>query len=211
MTDPNRALPLTSSRAEQIFPTLTPAQLRRIAAPGLARAVQSGEVLVEPGDRAVPVFVVVSGELETVRPSSGAETLVTTVGPGQFTGEVNTLAGRPALFRQRVTRPGEVIELDRQHLLALLQTDAELGEILMRAFVLRRVELVAAGVGDVVLVGSDHSAGTLRIKGLVKKQLPELRAWYPDRGYRLRGGAGCNSSVDRPDGAPTPGFASRHR
>ena len=64
----------------------------------------------------------------------------------------------------RATKPGKVIELDRQHMLALVQTDAELGEILMRAFILRRVELVAAGVGDVVLIGSTHSAGTLRIK-----------------------------------------------
>ena len=126
--------------------------------------LQPGEVLVEQGDSAVPFFVVVSGELEVVRPSGAAETLVTVHGPGQFTGEVNTLSGRRALFRLRAAKPGEVIELDRQHMLALVQTDAELGEILMRAFILRRVELVAAGVGDVVLVGSTHSAGTLRIK-----------------------------------------------
>ena len=84
--------------------------------------------------------------------------------PGQFTGEVGTLSGRRTLFRVRATKPGKVIELDRQHMLALVQSDAELGEILMRAFILRRVELVAAGVGDVVLIGSTHSAGTLRIK-----------------------------------------------
>jgi thioredoxin reductase (NADPH) len=64
----------------------------------------------------------------------------------------------------RVTKPGKVIELDHQHMLSLVQTDAELGEILMRAFVLRRVGLVAAGVGDIALIGSTHSAGTLRIK-----------------------------------------------
>jgi len=57
-----------------------------------------------------------------------------------------------------------VIELDRQHMMALIQTDAELGEILTRAFILRRVELIAAGVGDIVLVGSTYSASTLRIK-----------------------------------------------
>jgi thioredoxin reductase (NADPH) len=57
-----------------------------------------------------------------------------------------------------------VIELDRQHMMALVQTDAELGEILTRAFILRRVELIAAGVGDIVLVGSTYSASTLRIK-----------------------------------------------
>ncbi len=147
MADRTRGLPLTSSRAEQVFPTLTPAQIRRIAAHGHMRAAQRGEVLVEQGASAVPLFVVVSGELEVVRPSGVADTLVTVHGPGQFTGEVNTLSGRRTLFRTRVTKPGELIELDRQQMLALVQTDAELGEILMRAFVLRRVELVMAGVG----------------------------------------------------------------
>ncbi len=164
MSDTSNALPLTISRAEQIFPKLTQTQIRRIAAHGHMREMQRGEVLVEQGDSSVPFFVVVSGELEIVRPLGAAETLVAAQGPGQFTGEVNMLSGRRALFRIRATRPGEVIELDPQHLLALMQTDAELGEVLMRAFILRRVELVTAGVGDVVLIGSRHSAGTLRIK-----------------------------------------------
>jgi thioredoxin reductase (NADPH) len=164
MSDTRRGLPLISSRVEQIFPTLTPAQIRRIAPHGHNRAMQRGEVLVEQGDRNVPFFVVVSGEVEIVRPSGGVETLITIHGPGQFSGEVNMLSGRPAVGRMRATKPGELIELDRQYMLALVQTDAELGEILMRAFILRRVELVAAGVGDVVLIGSMHSAGTLRIK-----------------------------------------------
>ena len=164
MTDTTKSLPLTLSRAEQIFPTLTPAQIRRLASQGHMRAMQRGEVLVEQGDSTVPFFVLVSGEVEIVRPLGAAETLITVLGPGQFTGEVNMLSGRRALFRIRVTKPGEVVELDRQHMLALVQTDAELGEVLMRAFILRRVELVAAGMGDVVLVGSTHSAGTLRIK-----------------------------------------------
>src|SRR5918912_996472 len=144
MTETRRGAPLTISRAEQIFPTLTPAQMRRIAAHGHMRTIQRGEVLVEQGDSAVPFFVVVSGEIEIVGPSGAAETLVTVHGPGQFTGEVNMLSGRRALFRMRVTQPGEVIELDRPHLVALVQTDAELGEVLMRAFIPRRVELVAA-------------------------------------------------------------------
>ena len=164
MSHVNRGLPLSNSRTEQIFPTLTPAQIRRIATHGRMRVLRPGEVLVEQGDNAVPFFVVVSGELEVLRPSGADETLVTVHAPGQFTGEVSTLSGRRALFRLRAAIAGEVIELDRQHLLALVQTDAELGEIVMRAFILRRVELVAVGLGDVVLVGSTHSAGTLRIK-----------------------------------------------
>jgi len=164
MSNTRRGLPLKSSRLEQIFPTLTSAQVRRIAAQGQKRTMNRGEVLVEQGDGNVPFFVVVSGEVEIVRPSGATETLITIHGPGQFSGEVNNLSGRRALFRARATKSGELIELDRQQMLVLMQTDAELGEVLMRAFLLRRVELVSAGVGDVVLVGSNHSAGTLRIK-----------------------------------------------
>jgi thioredoxin reductase (NADPH) len=164
MSNTPRGLPLKSSMLEQIFPTLTPAQISRIAPHGHMRPMQRGQVLVEQGDRNVPFFVVVSGEVEIVRPSGDVETLITIHGPGQFTGEVNNLSGRPAVVRMRATKQGELIELDRQHMLALLQTDADLGEILMRAFILRRVELVSAGVGDVVLIGSIYSPGTLRIK-----------------------------------------------
>jgi thioredoxin reductase (NADPH) len=155
---------MTSSLVENIFPTLTPVQIRRIAAHGHTRTMQRDEVLVEQGDSSVPFFVVVSGEVEIVRPSGAAEILITVHGPGQFSGEVNMLSGRRALFRMRAAKAGELIELDRQHMMALVQTDSELCEILIRAFILRRVELVAAGVGDIVLIGSMHSAGTLRIK-----------------------------------------------
>jgi thioredoxin reductase (NADPH) len=126
--------------------------------------MEGGEVLYEQGYSAAPFFVVISGELEVVRPSVPVETLFTVYEPGQFTGEVGILSGRRSLFCVRATTPGKVIELNRQQMLALIQTDAELGEILMRAFILRRVELIAAGVGDVVLVGSAYSASTLRIK-----------------------------------------------
>ncbi len=164
MSGTRRRLPLKSSLFEQIFPTLTPAQIHRIAAHGHMRTMQRGEVLIEQGDRNIPFFVVVSGEVEVVRPSDTAETLIAVHRPGNFTGEVNTLSGRRSLFRARATKPGELIELDRQQLLALVQIDAELSEIIMRAYLLRRAEFVAAGVGDVVLIGSMYSAGTFRIK-----------------------------------------------
>ncbi|HEV3056634.1 MAG TPA: FAD-dependent oxidoreductase [Vicinamibacterales bacterium] len=150
--------------ANDTFPTLTAAQIARIAAHGRVRPIRSGEVLVEAGDPIVPFFVVTAGEIEIVRPSGATESLIVTLGPGQFSGEVNLISGRRALARARVSAPGEVIELDREHLLALVQTDAELSEILMRAFILRRVALIARGLGDVVLVGSMHSRGTLRVR-----------------------------------------------
>ncbi len=120
--------------------------------------------MVEQGDKSIPFFVVISGELEAVRPSCAHETLITIVRPGQFTGEVNTLSGRRALARIRARQPSEVIELAREEVLDLVQSDGELSQILMRAFILRRVELFTQGIGDATLVGSNHSADTLRIK-----------------------------------------------
>ena len=87
--------------------------------------------------------MVITGEVEIVRPFGAHETLITVHGPGEFTGEVNMLSGRRSLVRARVTKPGKVIELDHQQMLGLVQTDAELSDILMRAFILRRVELIA--------------------------------------------------------------------
>jgi thioredoxin reductase (NADPH) len=164
MAQPNTPLPFTVSRGDQIFPTLTAAQMQRIAARGNTRAVRAGDILVQQGDTAIPFFVVVSGELEAVRPSGTMETLIAIVRPGQFTGEINTLSGRRAMVRLRVREDGDVIQLPRENLLSLVQTDAELSETLMRAFILRRAELLAQGIGDATLVGSSHSADTLRIK-----------------------------------------------
>src|SRR6516162_4752453 len=89
MAEPNTPLPLTASRSEQIFPTLTSAQIARVAKHGRTRTVRSGEVLVEQGDRAIPFFVAISGELEVVRPWGTTETLLLIVTAGQFTGEIS--------------------------------------------------------------------------------------------------------------------------
>jgi len=154
----------TVSRPERLFPTLTAAQTARIATHGRRRAMASGEVLVEVGQRPVPFFVVLSGEVQVVRPSAGTEALIVTQGSGQFTGEGTMLTGRRALTRIRAIELGEVIELDREQLFGLIQTDAELSDLFMRAFILRRVELIAGGYGDVVMIGSTHCAGTLRVE-----------------------------------------------
>ncbi len=149
---------------EQLTPTLTPAQIQRVAAHGRSRAVGAGEVLYDIGEPNPRMFVVLSGSIEIVRLAMGAESIVLVYGPGQFTGEVTLLSGRRSLARVRAGAAGEVIEVDRDELLTLVQTDTELGEILLRAFVLRRVELIACGIGDAVLVGSNHCRGTVRIK-----------------------------------------------
>jgi thioredoxin reductase (NADPH) len=156
--------PVAASLEEHRFPTLTDAQIERIAAHGRRRPIARGDVLVEVGDKVVPFFVVVSGGIDVLRPSGGSETLIVTHRHGQFSGESNLITGRRSLARIRAAEPGEVIEVDREQLLVLIRTDAELSEILMRAFILRRVALIERGLGDVVVIGSAHCAGTLRVK-----------------------------------------------
>jgi thioredoxin reductase (NADPH) len=155
--------------ADQLFPTLTPAQIERISVHGRRRRTEAGEVLVEAGDRDVPCFVVISGELEIVQREGESEHLVASQGPGQFTGESNMISGRRALFQIRVRTAGEVVQLERAEVSALVQMDPDLGAVLMRAFILRRVELVTTGVGDAVLLGSRHSAATLRAREFLNR------------------------------------------
>jgi thioredoxin reductase (NADPH) len=186
--DPSRTpLAVTVSRPERVFPTLTPEQVSRMTAHGRRRSTERGDVLVEVGDKAVPVFVVLDGELQAVLPSDGDPTLIVSLHAGQFSGEASTINGRRALVRLHVSEPGEVIQLDREQLAALIQTDAELSEILMRAFILRRLELLARHLGDVVVIGSSHSAGTLRVKEFLTRNGHPFQYIDLDRDYEAQG------------------------
>jgi thioredoxin reductase (NADPH) len=152
------------SRDEHTFPTLTPEQVARLARHGRMRSIASGEVLVEAGAQTNSFFVVTRGRIDVVSPGPGAERVVASFRARQFTGEANMLSGRRSIGTLRVPESTELIEIDRKDILGLIQTDVQLGEILMRAFILRRVELIAQGVGDVVLAGSAYCQGTLRVK-----------------------------------------------
>jgi thioredoxin reductase (NADPH) len=121
-------------------------------------------VLVDVGDKDVPFFLVITGVIDILQVSGDKRTLIVRHGPGTFTGEVSLIAGRPAMTELRVGEPGEIIELRRPQLLTLVQTDAELSELFMRAFILRRLELIARDAGGVVVIGSAHSPATLRIR-----------------------------------------------
>ena len=161
---PVTPLAATVSNPERTFPTLTPPQISRIAAHGQRRQTAPGEVLFEAGDRGVPVFVVLTGELQVLRPTDTGETVIVSYHRGQFSGESNMLTGRRAIARLRVAEAGEVIQLDREQLVALIQTDAELSAIFMGAFIHRRLAIIAGDLGDVVVIGSMHSSGTLHVK-----------------------------------------------
>jgi len=152
------------ARSAQMFPELTDAQIARVATIGKRREIAAGELLFDVDEQNTRFFVVLEGTIEVVLPVGDREQPVVTHGPRQFTGEINTLSGRRTMFRIVASQPGEVIELDRHQMMALVQGDAEIGEIVVRAFILRRAGLVSGNIGDVVLVGSTHSADTLRLK-----------------------------------------------
>jgi thioredoxin reductase (NADPH) len=155
---------LVARRRYQIFPQLTEVQISRLLPLGRRRPVKPGEVLFEQGSVDSKFYVVLSGTLEVVRPVMNREEPVVIHLPGEFTGETNLLSGRRTLVLCRVGEEGEVLELHRDVLRTIVLTDSELSDVLMRAFILRRVALLAGGFGDVVLIGSLHSADTLRLK-----------------------------------------------
>jgi thioredoxin reductase (NADPH) len=182
MTIPLMAPPLRPGPNEdRTWPTLTPAQIERIAAHGRVRRAERGEVLIRLGKKIPLFFVVKSGTIEAVQPTRTGDLIVTVLTAGEFSGEVSILSGRRSLVTLRVGEPGELVELGRDALLQLVQTDAELSEIFVRAFLLRRVVLLEGGRGDVVLVGSNHSSDTLRIKEFLTRNAHPYSMIDPDK------------------------------
>src|SRR5438309_5946455 len=182
--------PPPASRPDRLYPTLTPAQLARIAPHGRPRQVAQGEVLVHAGETAARIFVVLAGRIDVIRPSA-TEEVVVSFSPGMFTGEATMLSGRRGLAQVRAGMDGQVIELARDDLLALIQTDSELSAILMRAFILRRVELISRRVSDVVVLGSPHCKGTLRVREFL------TRNGHPHTMLDLDRDAGVQELLDR--------------
>jgi thioredoxin reductase (NADPH) len=164
-----KVMPETSEPTDAMFPTLGGAQIERLASFSTRRHAQPSEILFDRGDDQHGVFIVLEGSIELVGVSNDRESVLRVLGPGAFTGEVNQLSGRRSLVRCRTREASVVLELGRTSLRQVMQTDARLGEILLRAFVLRRVYLIANSVGDAVLIGSSHSADTLRLKAFLSR------------------------------------------
>jgi thioredoxin reductase (NADPH) len=160
----SRPIPSALDSRTQAFPILSVAQINRIRALGNVRRVQPGQILFEPGETTIPFFVLLSGAMEIVQPALNGERTVATHGPGEFTGEMTMISGRRSLVRGRVTEPGDFLELGTEGVRSLVAKDAELSEIFMRAFILRRLQLVDRGQGNIVLMGSRHSSNTLRLR-----------------------------------------------
>jgi thioredoxin reductase (NADPH) len=164
------ATTLLEQRRAQMFPKLTSAQLARLQRQGTVLQTRAGEILLELGDSPRGVFVLAAGSLEVLAPASvtqstsSGDELLFVLGPGDFTGEMSTLRGTPALVRVRAREAGTVLLIDPEQLRRIVQNDAELSELFMRAFILRRMSVIESGRSEVLLLGSNHSADTLRLR-----------------------------------------------
>jgi thioredoxin reductase (NADPH) len=156
-------------RRTQMFPQLPADVIARARASGDERTFEDGAIVFERGQSCAPFNIVLDGQLEVVHPSRSGDQPVVVHDPGQFTGELSMIAGRPTLVSGRAKGALRVLEIAHEKFLSLLQTDSELSEIVMRAFILRRMGLFQSGFGDVTVVGSSHSAATTRVQDFLTR------------------------------------------
>ena len=162
-------IPSALDARTQMFPILSPEQIDRIRPLGHVRSVHQGEIIFEPNTPAISFFVLLSGAMEIAQPTLDGERIIATHAPGEFTGEITMISGQRSLVRGRITEPGDFLEVAPDALRTLVARDAELSEILMRAFILRRLELIRHGFGNVILMGSRHSAHTLELREFLSR------------------------------------------
>ena len=157
----------SSERLDAMFPKLTATQIARLLPVGRRRRFAAGEVIYERGSAKRGFYVLLEGRVEIASPSRAGQERLTIHEAGGFTGEVDMISGRRSLVGARALDATELLEIDLANLRHIVQTDTELSELFLRAFALRRAYLIANDLGGAVLIGSDHSADTLRLKAFL--------------------------------------------
>jgi len=162
---------LIETRSHQLFPVLTASQIdmaKRFAS-GPSRAFAPGEIVFDVGQRHVPSWLVLKGSIEVLRRDGlSREAAITSLRAGQFSGEISQLSGREALASGRAGADGcTALPFDAAHVRALMIGSAEVGEMMMRAFILRRVGLIEEGGAGSVLVGNPGSPDLVRLQGFL--------------------------------------------
>lgn len=182
---------LYEKRREQMFPRLSSAQLARVEAQGRRIATTREQILTDAGDSHRPFLVVLSGSVEITLPGVNGCESIHLLQPGEFGGEMSTLRGVAGFTRIQVREPGEVLSLSEDALRAIVQTDADLSEIILRAFILRRVGLMNSGQSEATLIGSRHSADTLRLREFL------MRNAFPYFNVDVDDDAGAQALLER--------------
>ncbi len=161
---------IIDTRRDQMFPTLEVAEIERVRRFGKVRSYGAGEALARVGEVGLGLTIILAGKVDiTQRDQSGLRTPIVTHGPGAFMGELAQLAGRPALVDAYAQGPVEALVIPPDQLRALLIGEAELGERIMRALILRRVGLIETGAGGPVIVGRAENGDVLRLEGFLRR------------------------------------------
>jgi thioredoxin reductase (NADPH) len=164
------ARPLIETRREQMFPVLEADEIDRLARFGERRSYAAGDRMVATGEVAPGAFVILGGRVEvTQRGPQGQSELIVTHGTGSFQGELAQLSGRPSLVDTVASEAVEAIVVPPRRLRDLIVEEAELGERIMRALILRRVGLLETGAGGPIIVGSADNADVLRLEGFLTR------------------------------------------
>jgi thioredoxin reductase (NADPH) len=163
----------TPTPADTRFPRLTDQQLALLESHGARRTFRAGDILVDQGQETPSVFVVLEGLIEGIavdtKEGTPQERTISTLDRGAFTGEITQLSGRRSLVRTRATEDCVVFEIPQPEMQRIIQTDAQLGELFLKTFLLRRIYLIENSVGDALLIGSSHSADTLRLRAFLTR------------------------------------------
>jgi thioredoxin reductase (NADPH) len=178
---------IIDTRRDQMFPVLDVEDMDRVRRFGQVRVYQSGEAVFKVGQVSPGIVIVLSGKIDvTQHDESGRRTLIVTHRRGEFTGELAQLANRPALVDAYAQEPVEALIIPQERLQALLIAEADLGERMMRAMILRRVGLLETGAGGPVIVGRAEDGNVLRLEGFLRRNAHPLLRLDPENDVEAR-------------------------
>jgi thioredoxin reductase (NADPH) len=181
------AMPIIETRRHQMFPTLAAAEIERVRRFGEVSCYGTGEALARVGDVSRGMVIILAGKVATThRGEGGRPEPIITQGPGAFLGELAQLAGKPALVDAHALEPVQALIIAPDRLRALLIAEAELGERIMRALILRRVGLLEVGAGGPVIVGRADNADVLRLEGFLRRNGHPRQRLNPDTDHEAR-------------------------
>ena len=164
------SLSVIDTRRDQMFPVLEPFEIERVRRFGKVRLYDAGAALAKVGELGIGLILILSGQVEISRRDGlGHSTQIVTYGPGSFMGELAQLSGRPTLIDAHARTPVEALIISPDQLRALLIAEAELGERIMRALILRRMGLLETGAGGPVIVGRAGNGDVLRLEGFLRR------------------------------------------
>ena len=172
---------LVESRRDQMFPALAPAEIKRLRCFGETRSYRAGDYLATTGTVGLGMVVILAGEVViTQRDEFAGSRPIVTHGPGSFMGELAQLSGRPALVDARAQGAVEALVIAPHRLRDIMVREAELGERVMRALILRRVNLLESGAGGPVIIGHAGNGDVLRLEDFLRRNGHPHRRLDPD-------------------------------